>query len=261
MKLKQGEIPLILVTNDDGIHAKGLEALVEVVKPFGDVVVVAPDKGNSAKSHAVTLDQPLFYKKRKEVDNVKYYACSGTPVDCVKMGINTVLPRHPDFVVSGINHGSNASINVIYSGTMAGAIEGCINGIPSIGFSVTDHAEDLDFTAAKKFAKIVFDKVFNYSLTRYTCLNVNIPYIHMSEIKGIKVCKQARGKWDEEFDRRSHPHGRIYYWLTGRYINLEPENENTDSWGLDHNYVTIVPIKTDMTDYEELKRIRNWNLY
>lgn len=258
--MNKKETPIILVTNDDSIYALGIHALVDVMKDYGDVIVVAPDKGNSAKSHAVTLEQPLYYKKTDERENVKYFACSGTPVDCVKMGMYMLQPIKPDFVVSGINHGSNASINLLYSGTMAGAVEGSINSIPSIGFSVTDHAEDLDFEVAKIFVRKIFEYVFTNGLTAGTCLNVNIPYLKLNQINGIKVCRQTKGLWNEEFDRRSHPHGKQYYWLTGQYINLEPDATDTDLWALDNNYVAVVPVKTDLTDYNEIKMLKKWNL-
>ncbi len=252
--------PLILISNDDGVFAKGLSALIEVVKPFGDIVVVAPDKSNSAKSHAVTLEQPLFYKKMNEYDNVKIYSCSGTPVDCIKIGIRMLLDREPTLIVSGINHGSNAAINIVYSGTMAAAIEGCINGIPAVGFSVTDHAEDIDFEPAKHFVQIIIEKILKNGLKKGVCLNVNIPNIPKNELKGIKICRQTKGRWVEEFDKRIHPHGKTYYWLTGRYSNSEPQAKDTDTWALENNYVAVVPVKIDLTDYDEINTLNRWDL-
>jgi len=250
--------PLILVTNDDGYEAKGIAELVEVVKPFGEVVVVAPDRGNSAKSHSVTMVDPIYVNLVREVDGVKYYACSGTPVDSVKLAISQILPRKPDFLVSGINHGCNSSINIIYSGTMAAALEGAINGIPSIGFSITSWNTDADFTVARKYSEIIFEQVLENGLPEGICLNVNIPYIPMEEIRGVRICRQARGTWKEEFEKRIDPRKRPYYWLTGDFQNFEPDDHNTDDWALKNNYVTVVPSQIDFTAHQFVGELKKW---
>ncbi len=250
--------PLILVTNDDGIYAKGIKELVEVVKPYGEVVVVAPDKGNSAKSHSVTLLDPVYVEKIKEEDGVKYYACSGTPVDSVKIALSQVLTRRPNFLVSGINHGCNSSINVVYSGTMAAAMEGTINGITSAGFSLLSWDKHADFGASKKYAQIIFEQVMKYDLPKEVCLNVNIPDISEHQIRGIKVCRMTRGIWKEEFEKRIDPRKRTYYWMTGDFHNIEPEANDTDDWALDHNYVSVVPISVDFTAHFALEHLHKY---
>jgi 5'-nucleotidase len=250
--------PLILVTNDDGIHSPGIEALISVVEPYGDIFVVAPEKSNSAKSHAVTLEEPLYVKPLESNGSIKKYACSGTPVDCVKIALSELMEKKPDYLVSGINHGSNSAINIIYSGTMAAAFEGCINGIPSVGFSLAEYGWDLDFTATKKYADIIFQHMMEKSLPAGICLNVNVPY-QKEEIKGIRICRQTKGAWNEEFEKRNHPHGRTYYWLTGDYLNHEPGSVDTDDWALRNNYVAVVPVNVDFTDYPSLDTLKDWN--
>ncbi len=250
------ERPLILVTNDDGIHAKGIHELVEVMQLFGEVVVIAPEVAMSGMSNAITADKPLRVHKLSEDPGLTVYKCSGTPVDCVKIAFNHLLDRTPDYVVSGINHGSNSSISVIYSGTMGAAVEGCLHGVPSIGFSLLDFSPDADFSKAKIFAARIFQAVMDNSLPRYTCLNVNVP---TGSPKGIKLCRQASGKWVEEFDKRIDPHNRSYYWLSGSFINFEEEAKDTDIYALEKNYVSVVPVKVDMTCYETLDSIKTWN--
>jgi 5'-nucleotidase len=249
------ERPLILVTNDDGIHAKGIHELVEVVQLFGEVVVIAPEVAMSGMSNAITSDKPLRVQKLSEDPGLTVYKCSGTPVDCVKIAFNHLLERTPDYVVSGINHGSNSSISVIYSGTMGAAVEGCLHGVPSIGFSLLDFSQDADFSKAKIFAARIFQAVMDNSLPKYTCLNVNVP---TGSPKGIKFCRQASGKWVEEFDKRIDPHNRSYYWLSGSFINFEEEAKDTDIFALEKNYVSVVPVKVDMTCYETLDSLKNW---
>ena len=249
--------PLILVSNDDGYNAKGISKLIDLVKPYGDVVVVAPEKGESGMSHAITIKRPLRLTKISEETNLRIYSCSGTPVDSVKLALNQLLDRKPDILVSGINHGSNASISVIYSGTMGAAIEGCFNGIPSIGFSVCDHDKDADFDLAVKYSKIIFEDVLKNKLPKGICLNVNYPVIDINKVKGIKICKQTNGVWKEEFDKRSDPYGQNYYWLTGSFKNAEPDNTNTDEWALANNYVAVVPIKVNLTADNFIDKLNN----
>jgi 5'-nucleotidase len=251
---------LILVTNDDGFQAKGISYLTETAKEFGDVVVVAPEKGQSGMSHSVSLNMPLFLKSHKSDNGHLSYSCSGTPADCVKIALHKVLNRKPDLIISGINHGSNASVSAIYSGTIAAAREGSLNGIPSIGFSLLNHSMEADFTTSAHFARIIIEKVFENGIPEHTCLNVNIPDISLEKIAGIKICRQTKGKWIEEFDHRTNPSKQDYYWLTGQFSNFEPHAEDTDEWALLNNFVSIVPIEVDLTSYQVLNELKKWNL-
>jgi len=248
--------PLILVCNDDSVYAKGIKELVEVASEFGEIVVVAPDKPQSAKSHSVTLEHPIFFKPTDNFGGHTAYKCSGTPADCVKLAIHQILKRKPDFIISGINHGSNSSVNVLYSGTLAATIEGCMHTIPSIGFSLLSFESDADFNPAKPFIRKILHHVVTNSLPPGTCLNVNIPNIEAEKFKGIKVCRQTKGVWAEEFNESKHPSGRFnYYWLTGKYINLEPDATDTDIWALENDYVAVVPIQIDLTDYKNFQKL------
>jgi 5'-nucleotidase len=258
IELNKDKERLILVTNDDGIHAKGLSAMSEAARQFGDVVVVAPMDGQSGMAHAITVKTPIRVHKLIDEENFKTFSCSGTPVDCVKMAINVLLPRKPDLILSGINHGANSSSSIIYSGTMAGAIEGCLNQIPSIGFSLLNFAKDADFTSARNYAKIIIEEALKNKIPRGICLNVNIPSVNPSEIKGIKVCRQNHGVWREEFDQRTDPGGHDYYWLTGTFEDLEPHAEDTDEWALRNNYVSVVPVKFDLTAHHYLENLKKW---
>ena len=247
--------PLILVTNDDGIHARGLRELVEVIQLFGEVVVISSETSMSGKSCAITVDQPLRATPAEKILGVETYKCSGTPVDIVKLSFNNLLPRKPDFVVSGINHGANSSISVLYSGTMGAAIEGSLHGVPSIGFSLDDYSSNADFSKAKIIVARIFQTVFENGLPPYTCLNVNIP---KGKPKGIKVCRQTHGKWVEEFERRTDPQGRDYHWLSGYFKNFEEDSTETDIYALQNNFVSVVPVTVDMTCYKTLEEIQNW---
>lgn len=246
--------PYILIVNDDGITAPGIKALIEASQLFGEVVVVAPDKPQSGMGHAITFNSTLHIKEM-EVEGVKGYACSGTPVDCVKIAVSTLLTKTPDLIVSGINHGSNSSINVIYSGTMSAAVEGALQNIPSVGFSLLDHSIDANFDAAKVIASKIIGKMLKNSLQKGFCLNVNIPNVNEQLIMGIKICRQAKGNWVEEYDARKDPLGRTYYWLTGKFI-IDDNGTDTDEWALANNYVSVVPVKHDITDYEVLKTMK-----
>jgi len=250
--------PLILISNDDGVQARGLKALIDAMKPFGDIFVVAPEKGESGKSHAITITHPVRVTKVHEEEHLVIYSCTGTPVDSVKLAINQLMPRKPDFLVSGINHGSNASISVIYSGTMGAAVEGCLNGIPSLGFSVLDHSSKADFSIAQAYIGPIFKNIIANGLPKGTCLNVNFPVVPIKKIKGIKLCRQTRGVWKEEYERRKDPHNADYYWLTGDFHNFEPEAKDTDEWALANNYISIVPIHLDLTSEAGLKHLKNW---
>jgi 5'-nucleotidase len=250
--------PLILVTNDDGITAPGIRALVEVVRTIGEVVIIAPDKPQSGMGHAITINSTLRISKSRDYDVLDEYSCTGTPVDCVKIAVNKILKRKPDLVVSGINHGSNMSINIIYSGTMSAAVEGAIEGIPSIGFSLCDESINADFTGSKVVVEKLVKNVLQHGLPPQTCLNVNIPPLKLEELKGIKVCRQARSNWIEELDERFDPGGRPYYWLTGRFVNYEEGNRETDLWAVENNYVSVVPVQFDMTAHEVIPELRKF---
>jgi 5'-nucleotidase len=254
------EEKLILVTNDDGVDAKGLKCLAEAAKDFGRVVIAAPSEGMSGMSHAITIKTPLRVRKLKENGSIPKYSILGTPVDSVKLAFNSLLGRRPDLVLSGINHGSNASSSVVYSGTMAAAMEGCVNLIPSAGFSLLDYDPDADFSFAQEVVKKVIANIFEKGLELGVCLNVNIPAIPREEIRGIKICRQARGYWKEEFEKRMDPHNGEYYWLTGSFFNDEPDSEDTDENALRNGYVSIVPVKVDLTSYNSIDDLNNWDL-
>ena len=257
MKITKTERPLILVTNDDGVHALGMAALIDAVSEFGDVVAVAPQVSQSGMSHALTLKSPLRLKKIKEQKGIIVYELTGTPVDCVKMAFDKILPCLPQLLVSGINHGSNSSISSIYSGTVAAAREGALNAIPSIAFSNTNYADDADFEFTKSYVKEIVKNVLAQGLGKGTFLNVNLPHLDSPTIKGIKICKQAEGVWVEEFDQRQDPMGTNYYWLTGYFNNAEPDNEDTDEWSLKNNYVTIVPLTIENCDHKEVVNLKH----
>lgn len=251
--------PLILVTNDDGINAGGMEALIRVARKFGDVVAISSREPMSGMSHAITIKVPLRVKIVSEEPGLIRYITNGTPVDGVKLVFNSLCERKPDLLLSGINHGSNSSSSILYSGTMAAAMEGAVNHIPSIGFSLLDYDPDADFTASSGVAEEVISHVLENGLPDGICLNVNIPVLPAGEIKGIRICNQANGYWKEEFELRSDPFGSEYYWLTGFFHNREPENggSGTDEWALKNGYVSVVPINTDLTAYDVLERMKS----
>ncbi|MEK6153395.1 5'/3'-nucleotidase SurE [Flavobacteriaceae bacterium 3-367] len=253
--------PLILVTNDDGISAPGLRALVRLMNEIGDVVVVAPDSPQSGMGHAITLDNMLYSKKvRTDQPNTEEYSCSGTPADCVKLALQELLDRKPDICISGINHGSNSSINVIYSGTMSAAIEAGIEGIPAIGFSLCDYSWSADFGPGSAAIKKIVMEALENGIPRGVVLNVNIPKLKEEEIKGVKVCRQARANWKEKFDKRTNPNGKEYYWLTGQFELLD-KGEDTDEWALAHGYISVVPTQFDLTAHHAIQHLNNWNLH
>jgi len=252
--------PLILVTNDDGISAPGIRTLIAIMSEIGEVVVVAPDKPQSAMGHAITINNTLYLNKMSASDSsIIEYNCSGTPVDCVKLAVNEILHRKPDLCVSGINHGSNSSINVIYSGTMSAAVEAGIEGIPAIGFSLLDYDWNADFSQIKLYVKKIAMEVLKNKLPNGVVLNVNLPKLKENEIKGIKICRQAKALWMEKFDKRKTPQGKDYYWLTGEFVN-EDKGEDTDEWALENGYVSIVPIQFDMTAHHTIQQLNTWNL-
>ena len=251
--------PLILITNDDGITAKGIAQLVKSMQKIGDILVVAPDKPQSGMGHAITIHHPLRLSKSNQFAGVEAYTCSGTPVDCVKLGIYEIIKRRPDLLVSGINHGSNAATNVLYSGTMSAAVEGAIEGIPSIGFSLLDHSSDADFEAAGYYASQIAAASLANNLQKGVCLNVNIPKGKLEELKGAKICRQGRAFWEDSFDKRTDPFGGDYYGLTGNFSSTD-KGEDTDMWALDHGYVSVVPTQFDMTAHHLISQLNEWDL-
>lgn len=251
--------PTILITNDDGIFAPGIRKLIEIARPLGRVVVVAPDTGMSGMSHAITVKTPLRLKKIAEDENYLEYSCNGTPVDAMKLGSQVVLGEKPDIVLSGINHGSNASVNVVYSGTMAAVIEANIEGIPAIGFSLLDYSHNADFSAVDDYIRIIIKNTLQNGLPEGVCLNVNIPAVKKEFIKGIKVCRQAKGHWEEAFEEHSDPRNQKYYWLTGVFVDGDT-NPETDSWALVNNYVSVVPMHFDLTAHKSVDIIAEWKM-
>ena len=252
------EEKLILVTNDDGYDSKGLAAAVEVARAFGRVVVVAPETTQSGMSQAITMYNPLYLRCVSRQEGQEVYAFSGTPVDCVKMAFDYLLrDQRVDLVVSGINHGSNSAVNVLYSGTMGAAIEGSFYDCPSVGLSLDDHSEDADFEAAVVYGKRIVRSVLEKKVELPLCLNVNVPVGKPGELHGIRLCRQNRGVWREEFYRHEDPRGRAYFWLTGDFVNGEPGAEDTDEWALAHGYVSVVPVQVDLTDYRQLAALAN----
>jgi 5'-nucleotidase len=247
--------PVILITNDDSVNAPGIHALVEAVKGLGKIIVVAPDKPQSGMGHAITIGNLLRLQRVYNFGDVEAYACSGTPVDCVKLAVDKVIHDKPALCISGINHGANHSINVIYSGTMSAALEASIESIPSIGFSLLDLSIEADFSAAKIYARRIVEEVMKGKVNDpHLCLNVNIPKGTAEQIKGIRICRQADAKYEEEFDERKDPHGRRYYWLTGEFKNFD-KGKDTDVWALDHKYVSVVPVQYDLTHYTLKKKL------
>jgi 5'-nucleotidase len=253
--------PLILVSNDDGITAPGIRTLVKVMKKIGEVVVVAPNSPQSGMGHAITIGESLRLDRSIAFDEIEAWECSGTPADCVKLAKHHVLKdRKADIVVSGINHGSNSSISVLYSGTMSAAIEAAIEGLPAIGFSLCEFGHNADFSHTEDFIEQIVREALAKGIPVGTALNVNFPKRSKQDIKGIKVCRQAHAKWQEEFDERLDPHNRKYYWMTGSFVNPD-KGDDTDEWALANNYVSVVPCQFDMTAHHAIALINNeWNL-
>jgi 5'-nucleotidase len=256
-KQQTKEQPIILITNDDSIAAPGIKALVEAVKDLGRVVVVAPDKPQSGMGHAITIGHPLRLQKVPFAFDVEAYTCNGTPVDCVKLAVDKILHRKPDICLSGINHGANHSINVIYSGTMSAAMEAAIESIPSAGFSLLDYSMEADFSGAKHYVNSIAKQMLKRKTDKHFLLNVNIPALPLNLIKGVKVCRQAYAKYEEDFIERNDPHGKKYYWLTGQFVNFD-KGRDTDVWALENGYISVVPVQFDLTHYTLKKKLENW---
>ena len=252
--------PLILITNDDGITSPGLRSLIDVMNEIGEVVVVAPDSPQSAMGHAITINSTLHCSKIKlNKGPQKEFSCSGTPADCVKLAVNELLKRKPDICVSGINHGSNSSINVIYSGTMSAALEAGIEGIPAIGFSLLDYRWGANFEPLKPAIKTITENAIKNGIPQNVVLNVNMPQVDSSEeLNGIKICRQAKAYWIEKFDKRTNPMGKEYYWLTGEFINKD-KGEDTDEWALNKNFISIVPVQYDLTAHHVIQELNTWD--
>ncbi|MDR0681381.1 MAG: 5'/3'-nucleotidase SurE [Dysgonamonadaceae bacterium] len=249
--MSKNKQPLIFITNDDGIHAKGVNELIEGVRSLGEIVAIAPDIPRSGMSGAISALNPIRLNLVKKEKELTIYSCTGTPVDCVKLGVNEILDRKPDLIISGINHGSNSAICVIYSGTIGAALEGCVLGIPSIGVSLTDHSPSADFAQAVKYGKSVAEKVLKDGLPKGICLNLNVPNI--PDVRGLKICSQTPGHWTKEFQTAKDPAGHTVYWLSGEFLNEDPDNEQNDEWALSHGYAALVPLQLDMTAYRFFK--------
>ena len=252
--------PLILVSNDDGISSRGIRVLVELMSDIGEVIVVAPNSPQSGMGHAITVGNTLRLDKTDIFGSVPAYECSGTPADCVKLAKHHLLKNgKPDLVVSGINHGSNTSISILYSGTMSAAIEGAIEGLPSVGFSLCDFSSEADFSHAGQHIQKIALEVLSRGLPKGVALNVNIPPKRNENIKGIKVCRQARAKWEEQFDVRRDPTGRKYFWMAGNFVNFD-KGEDNDEWAIANNYISIVPCQYDLTAHHTISILNEWEL-
>ncbi len=253
--------PLILVSNDDGITSKGINHLVEIMKQIGEVVVVAPNSPQSGMGHAITIHDPLKLYKSEIFDSVVAYECSGTPADCVKLAKHHILKgRKIDLVVSGINHGSNVSVSVLYSGTMSAAVESAIESVPSIGFSLCDYDHDAEFSHTSSFILDITKQALKNGIPKGIALNVNIPKKSKEDIKGVKICRQAKAKWQEIFDERTDPYGRKYLWLAGDFVNYD-KGEDTDVWAIENNYISIVPVDYDMTGHYAISTLNDeWEI-
>ncbi len=253
--------PTILVTNDDGITSTGIRKLVQISSKIGNVIVVAPDSPQSGMGHAITVGDTLRLSESYIFEETEAYECSGTPADCVKLAKHHIMTeRSIDLVVSGINHGSNTSISVLYSGTMSAAIEGAIEHMPAIGFSLCDYNDNADLSHTDEVISKLIKEVLDKGIPKGTALNVNIPPIQKENIKGIKICRQANARWEENFDRRLDPYGREYFWMTGNFINPD-KGQDTDEWAIANNYVSVVPCQFDMTAYHAINQLNDdWDL-
>ena len=250
--------PLLLISNDDGYQAKGINSLIEMLKDIADILACAPETACSGMACAFSATTPLRLHLREKREGVEVWSCNGTPVDCVKMALAELVPRKPDMVIGGINHGDNASVNVHYSGTMGVTLEGCMKYIPSVAFSLCDHREDADFEPLRPFVRTITERVLKEGLPLGVCLNVNFPLV--TDYKGVRVCRMAKGTWGNEVAKCHHLRGYDYWWMVGNYTNDEPEAEDTDNWALTHGYVAITPAQIDVTAYSALDLIKNWQL-
>ena len=250
--------PLLLISNDDGYQAKGINCLVEMLSDFGDILVCAPEDARSGYACAFSATLPLRLRLRERRPGVEIWSCNGTPVDCVKMALAEIAPRRPDMVIGGINHGDNASVNTHYSGTMGVTLEGCMKYIPSVAFSLCNHADDADFEPLRPLVRTITSKVLADGLPLGVCLNINFPLV--PAFKGVRICRMAKGTWGNEVTKCHHPRGYDYWWMVGQYTNDEPEAEDTDNWALTHGYVAITPTQIDVTAYGAMDLLKSWNL-
>lgn len=250
--------PLLLISNDDGYDAKGIRVLVEMLSDFGDIIVCAPESARSGYSCAFSATEPLRLCLREQHESLEIWSCNGTPVDCVKMALAEIVPRKPDMVIGGINHGDNASVNVHYSGTMGVTLEGCMKYISSVAFSLCDHRADADFSPLRPLVREITKRILREPLPQGVCLNVNFPLV--DHYQGVRVCRMAKGTWGGEVEKRHHPRGYDYWWMVGYYTNDEPDAEDTDNWALTHGYVAITPTQIDVTAYEAINLVKSWNL-
>lgn len=248
--------PLILISNDDGYHAKGINSLIEMIADLGQIIVCAPESARSGYSTAFSATLPLRLKQRRKRDNVEVWSCNGTPVDCVKLALDKLCPRTPDIVIGGINHGDNASVNSHYSGTMGVVREGCMKYIPSVAFSLCDYRDDADFAPLRQYVRDITTRVLREGLPRFVCLNVNFPLV--AEFKGVKVCRMAVGRWVNEIVTAHHPRGYDYHWMVGEYVNDEPNAADTDNWALRNGYIAVTPTNIDVTDYGMIEQMKDW---
>ena len=248
--------PLLLISNDDGYHAKGIRSLTEMLSDMADIIVCAPESARSGFSCAFSATLPLRLKQRRQMPGVEVWSCNGTPVDCVKMALSEIVPRRPDMVIGGINHGDNSSVNAHYSGTMGITLEGCMKYIPSVAFSLCDFSDDADFSPLRPLVRQIVRKVLTEGLPVGVCLNVNFPLA--DTFRGVRVCRMSRGSWRQELTKCHHPRGYDYWWMVGHYQNDEPESEDTDRWALDHGYVAITPTQVDVTAYQAVDLLRRW---
>lgn len=249
--------PLVLLSNDDGIQAKGLNELMDMLSPLGDILVMAPDSARSGSACAITEHDPLRYRVVAVRPGMKVCACDGTPADCVKLALEAEAARRPDVVVGGINHGDNSSVNAHYSGTMGVVMEGCMKGIPSVGFSLCDTRADADFSPAAPYVRAILERVLRTGLPAGVCLNVNFPKPSARGYRGTRICRMARGMWTKELHAAEHPRGGRYFWLTGEYVDKEPEREDTDAWALAHGYVAVTPVTVDVTAYQAMDGLKD----
>lgn len=251
--------PLILITNDDGVQSRGLQHLANLAREYGDVVVMAPDRNASGVSASITCTRPLRVKTISEEEGISIHACDGTPADCIKMGVEHFCPHRPDLVLSGINYGSNASINVVYSGTIGAVIEACLDGFQSIGFSLLNHNPQADFNACTPSIRHIIRQVLQHPLPDFTALNVNIPHLPAEKIKGIRICRQARAAWEDSLEKRTDSNGKPFWTMTGRFVCNNPEHD-TDEYCLSNGYVSVVPVSPDFTNKQHIPLIKNLEL-
>ena len=249
--------PLILISNDDGVTAKGINELMDALGAMADIVVMAPDGPRSGAACAMTSERPVRFSRVREEEGLKIYQCTGTPTDCVKLALHT-MEKYPDLVIGGINHGDNSSVNVHYSGTMGVVLEGCMKGIPSIGFSLCDHDPKADFKPMLPYVKSIVSAVLEHGLPQGVCLNVNAPVAE--SYRGVRICRQTKGAWENEWKRCPHPRGGEYFWLTGNYVPHETGAEDSDHWALENGYIAITPVQIDMTAYQLMEELKSWKL-